>query len=136
MKVFISYSHKDEELARRVAAALDEAGMTTWYDQREIMPGDNWAEKIAQGLRESEAMVVLLTPHALDTLSVRREIEFALGEKAYRNRLIPVLVGNPQEFQEEKIPWILKHLHPITLASPSVNQTDLSRITKALKEVA
>jgi hypothetical protein len=55
MKVFISHSHKDEALATKVVTYLEAAGLDAWYDKREIMPGDNWAEKIAKGLRESDA---------------------------------------------------------------------------------
>jgi lactate dehydrogenase-like 2-hydroxyacid dehydrogenase len=66
MKVFISHSSKDEALAAKVVSYLERAGLDVWYDEREIMPGDNSGEKIDQGLRESDAMVVLLTPNALE----------------------------------------------------------------------
>jgi hypothetical protein len=65
MKVFISYASKDEALASKLVASLEEAGLDAWYKKREILPGDNWAEKISQGLKESNAMVVLLTADAL-----------------------------------------------------------------------
>ena len=47
MKVFISYSSKDEALATKIVESLEEAGLDAWYKKREILPGDNWAEKIA-----------------------------------------------------------------------------------------
>src|SRR3712207_2570525 len=106
MKVFISYSYKDAALAKKVAAFLDKAGLNAWYDKREIMPGENWAEKVAQGLRDSDAMVVLLTPHALESASVRWDINYALSEKAFNNRLIPVLVGDSEDFSSYNVPWI------------------------------
>jgi len=93
MKIFISHSHKDDVLARKIADSLKTAGFNVWDDTDEIMPGDNWAAKIAEGLRESEAMVVLLTPAALESTWVRREIEYALGEAGYNKRLIPVGIG-------------------------------------------
>ena len=65
MKVFISHAHTDEPLVNKVAAVLKDAGLEVWDDTREIMPGDNWAHKVAQALQESEAMVILLTPDAL-----------------------------------------------------------------------
>ena len=39
MKVFISYSSKDEMLATRLVASLEKAGLDAWYQKREIMPG-------------------------------------------------------------------------------------------------
>ena len=116
MKVFISHAHTDESLVKKVVTVLEDAGLEVWDDTREIMPGDNWADKVAQALQESEAMVVLLTPDALRSSWVRRDIEYALGEQNYRKRLIPVLVGDLQELSKEDVPWILRHLRMIKLA--------------------
>ncbi len=136
MKVFISYSRKDEVLADKVVAVLETAGLDVWYDKREIMPGENWAEKIAAGLRESESMVVLLTPHALESDMVHRDIEYALSEKAYNKRLIPVYVGEPADLQAEKVPWIFKYLKTVLLPEDGKNEEHLKRIPEAIKEVA
>jgi len=136
MKVFISYARKDEALAEQVAATLEEAGLDAWYDRREIMPGENWAEKIAKGLKESDAMVVLLTPNALEADSVRFDIDFALSENAYNKRLIPVIVGDPAELPAFNIPWIFKHLKTVRLPAHGRNKEQLKQIAKALKEAA
>lgn len=136
MKVFITYSKKDQALADKVVAALEDAGLNAWYDKYEIMPGENWAEKLAKGLRESDAMVVLLTPDALDSDLVRANIDFALSGSAYSQRLIPVLVGEPGELPADKIPWIFKHLKTIKLSQHGRNEDQLKQIAEVLKEVA
>lgn len=136
MKVFISYSRKDEALAEKVVASLEEAGLDAWYDKREIVPGENWAESIARGLKESDAMVVLLTPNSLDSDLVRLDIDFALGENAYNNRLIPVFVGEPADLPSVKIPWIFKHLKSVRLSEYGRDNEQLKQIAYALKEVA
>jgi len=136
MKVFISYSSKDEALATRLVAALEKAGLDAWYQKREIMPGDNWAEKIAQGLKESNAMVVLVTADALESDAVQSSISYALGEKAFSNRLIPVLVGDSQDFPSDKIPWIFKRLKTITLPRDSKNDDQFRQIVQVLKDAA
>ena len=61
-------------------------------------------------------MVILLTPDGLRSRWGRRDIEYALGEQSYRKRVIPVLIGEPQEFPREEVPWILRHLRMIKLA--------------------
>jgi TIR domain len=136
MKVFISYAHNDEALAARIVASLEKAGLDAWYDKREIMPGDNWADKIAQGLRESDAMVVLLTAQALDSESVRRDIDYALSQKPFKRRLIPVLVGNSKDFPSHRIPWILNHLQTVTLPDNGKNEKQLEQIAQVLKDAA
>jgi len=136
MKVFISYSSKDEALATRLVATLENAGLDAWYQKREIMPGDNWAEKIAQGLKESNAMVVLVTADALESDAVQSSISYALGEKAFSNRLIPVLVGDSKDFPSDKIPWIFKRLKTITLPRDSKNDDQFRQIVQVLKDAA
>ena len=115
MKVFISHAYTDDPFVRKVAAGLEEIGLEVWDATREILLGDNWTDRVAQALKESEAMVVLLTPDALRSSSVRWEIAYALGEQSYRNRLISVLVGDPEELPKEDVPWILRRLHMIDM---------------------
>lgn len=135
MKVFLSHSKSDETVARKVASALQDAGMEVWDHHIEILPGDNWAEKIARALRESEAMVVLLSPDALRSEWLHKEIEYALGEKRYSNRLIPVLIPPPETFSQENIPWILKKLNMIEL-SKYEDDEGIKQITQAILKAA
>ncbi len=131
MRIFISYSQKDKALAKEVADAIEKAGFNVWYHD-EVMPGENWAERIGQELKDSDAMVVLLSPDALESDFVRFDIDYALSEKKYNKRLIPVLIGN----LEDKMPWILKRLNTISLPEHGTNEEHLKQITQALKEVA
>jgi hypothetical protein len=135
MKVFISYSSKDEALATKLVESLEGAGLDAWYKKREIMPGDNWAEKIASGLSSSNAMVVLVTPDALESDAVQSSISYALGEKAFNKRLIPVLVGDPEQFAD-RMPWIFKRLHTVNLSRDGENEEQFREIAQALKDAA
>lgn len=136
MKVFISYANKDKFLAKKITAALIENGLDVWNAETEIMPGDNWAGKISAALEESDAMVVLITPESMESMAVRKEIEYALGEKSYNKRLIPVLVGSEQKISTESIPWILRRLQMIRLPKPDETEEGIFQITQALREVA
>lgn len=132
MKVFISYSHSDEKLAKKVASILQDSGLDVWESWREIMPGDNWAAKISQELEGSDAMVVLLTPEALRSREVISEIEYALGEKNYSNRLIPVFVGPQEKLDGAGLPWILKHLGAIRIPNPDKEEESIREVAQAL----
>ncbi len=131
MKVFLNYTNKDESLARRVADVLNKAGLEVW-DDREILPGDNWADKIAHALNESNAMVALLSPEALNSNRVRYNIEYALGEKGYSKRLLPVLVGSSEIIKQKNFPWILRHLNIIQLPEPGKEEEGLGLIAQTL----
>ena len=131
MKVFLSYAHENEALARRIADVLREAGLDVW-DRRDILPGDNWAEKVSHALNESQAMVVLITPESLRSEWVRREIEYALGNKRYSERLLPVFVGPRENIPPDEIPWILERLQAIELTTPEEEEEGIRQIAEAL----
>jgi len=136
MKVFLSHTHKDSFLAKKIASALVASGLDVWNAETEILPGDNWAEKISNALKESDAMVVLLTPESLESRIIQREIEYALGNKSYNKRLIPVLVGSEENVSVESIPWILRRLNMIRLSKPEQTEEGINQITEALKLAA
>ncbi len=64
-------------------------------------------------MKSAEAMVVLLSPEAIESRWVSHEIEYALGAKRLQDRLIPVLVR-----PTKKIPWILRELQLIIQRKP------------------
>ena len=87
-KVFISYSYSDDrEWVRQFAEALRRQDVDVWFDQ-DILAGEQWGDALEAGLRESDAVVaVLSSPKAL-TPTVNFEIGVALGGK---KRLIPIM---------------------------------------------
>ncbi len=136
MKVFLSYAYKDEFLAKRITSALIKNGLDVWNAEAEILPGDNFAEKISDALKDSDAMVALISPESLKSKNVQWEIEYALGNKSYSNRVIPVLVGSEESLSSESIPWILRRLQMIRVAKPEQADEEINQITEALKLAA
>ena len=134
MKVFVSHTTEDADLARRVGKALEDAGFDVWDAARDVLPGDNWALEAGQALRDADAMVVLLTPAGVRSPFVRADLEYALGEKTFKGRLIPLIVGTPQEITDEELPWILKRLHTVRLERG--DEEGLRRVASLLREAA
>ncbi|MDT5157657.1 MAG: hypothetical protein QOC61_1369 [Acidobacteriota bacterium] len=132
MQVFLSYAESDESLAKKVTEGLEGAGLKVWYDRREILPGENWADKVGRALKESKAMVVLLTPAALRSPNVRRNIEFALGDRTYSHRLIPVIVGAPEKLPQKEMPWILNSLQVVNLPERGSQEEKFKQIATLL----
>jgi hypothetical protein len=118
-----------------LADGLRKQGLEVWLDQLEILPGDNWAEVMSKALRELQAMVVLFTPGAQQSRNVRWEVEFALGHRGYRGRLIPVLVGPPQIVPLEAVPGVLER-YAIRLDSPAKVAEAVKSITHTLRAAA
>lgn len=134
MKVFLSYSRHDEALATRVRESLETAGLSVFDAQVDILPGDNWAATVAQALEESRAMVVLLTPQALESPHVRSEIQFALNQETYEGRLVPIVVGGEDQLPEDRIPWILTRVQYVRW-EPQDDES-LRAVARSLAEAA
>ncbi|HEV2381699.1 MAG TPA: toll/interleukin-1 receptor domain-containing protein [Terriglobia bacterium] len=129
MQVFLSYSLADKIFAKQLASELSKQGYDVWDPEVEMSPGDKWLEQIGQALRRSKAMVVLLSPDSAKSELVRRDIEYALSNLNYAERLFPVLVRPTEDF-----PWILHNFH---ILRANNNPAEVSRrIASALKRVA
>ncbi|HXS00719.1 MAG TPA: toll/interleukin-1 receptor domain-containing protein [Pyrinomonadaceae bacterium] len=136
MKVFLSHLSTDKDLVRKISDELKKWGMDLWDDTYEIYPGDNWAQVTSQALQESQAMVVLLTPESLDSKWIMWDLEFAAANVSYRNRVISVLVGDPDKFVEEKIPGLLNYFKVINLPDNGSNDEKIRQIAEAIKQAA
>ena len=136
MKVFISYNSQDKKLAWQIADALRN-DFQVW-DDTQLFPGDNWAEVIANELRESDAMVILLTSNSVYSPYMNAEVGYALGEQSYKGRVIPVLAAPSEQISqlELEIPWILKKFGIIYLSNLGHDEEGLRNITQALKKAA
>lgn len=134
MKVYLSYAIKDRLWAEKIASVLKKDGMEVWNANTEILPGDNWAEKVSAALEDSDAMVALISPESMQSGWVRREIEYALGKESYNQRLIPVLLAPEESFPEGSIPWILMRMKMIHLGKPEQSEEAILQIAQTLKE--
>jgi formylglycine-generating enzyme required for sulfatase activity len=87
--VFVSYSHRDTEFAQRLIADLQQAGHAVWIDVNELKGGDEWVKAISEGIINSYAFIVVVTPHALESKWVQDEILWA---KQRERLIIPVIL--------------------------------------------
>jgi len=117
-KVFISHAASDESLASQLAEQLERAGLEVLNPYEEIVPGENWAEKVAHGLEESDFMLIVITPGAMKSEWLRNDINYALSSKKFRDRLVTVLVGPTMESPGD-VPWILLKYPHKQVASPA-----------------
>jgi len=85
--IFISYSKKNKDYARRLADYLLEHGFDVWIDDR-IDYGENWLREIVKAVRNCAACVVLMTPES--EVSRWVELEVAWAHK-WNKPMFPVL---------------------------------------------
>jgi hypothetical protein len=87
--IFISHSSKDEGFVLRLANDLTKAGFKIWHDDKNIKVSQSIPGEVSKGLTECEYFVIVLTPEAVASHWVQREIDAALmGKKT----IVPVLL--------------------------------------------
>jgi TIR domain len=90
MKVFVSYSLRDEGKCRELADCLSERGHVVWVDRSSIPPGRSYYEAIETGIRDADAVLVLLSKSVHDKPEfVADEVQLA---EHYKKLIIPVQV--------------------------------------------
>src|SRR6185436_8672478 len=87
-QVFISYSRKDLSFVDKLAADLKNAGVDVWYDVSGIGGGSRWRSEIENALRSSQYVIVVLSPDAVTSEWVEREILFSSNLK---RKIIPLM---------------------------------------------
>jgi len=79
-KVFVSYSRKDEEFARKLATDLVRLGADLWIDADDIPPGVNWSTAVQQGLDACEVLVLIVSPDSMESKNVEDEWQYFRDE--------------------------------------------------------
>lgn len=87
-KAFFSYSRLDAEFALKLAKDLRNAGASVWIDQLDISLGEHWDIAIQKAVGASSSLLVVLSPHSVESENVMDEVSYAIEEKKL---VIPVL---------------------------------------------
>ena len=73
-KVFISYSHKDTQLAEQLVDVLNRFGIPFLIDRVVLSPGDSLTQKLGDALDQTGYLVVLLSKSSISSEWVNREL--------------------------------------------------------------
>jgi hypothetical protein len=87
-QVFVSYSRQNAALLDEFETWLESEGFSAWTD-RDLEGGEEWRGRIEAAIRKSFALVVLVTPSAMESDYVSYEWSFARGAGV---TVIPVLL--------------------------------------------
>jgi TIR domain len=76
-KIFITYSSKDQKVARTICTALENRGLACWISSRNVKPGQNYQEQIVRAIRSSRVMVLVFTANANNSNEIKKELALA-----------------------------------------------------------
>ncbi len=75
--VFISFSHSDQSIAEAACDALEATGLRCWMSPRDIVAGRSWDESSGRAIKESHAVLLILSSSSHRSERVLREVEHA-----------------------------------------------------------
>jgi len=79
LKVFICHASEDKPAVRELCRKLRDAGFVPWLDDQELLPGEDWNDRINTAVRASDAVLVCLSRSAVSKAGyLQKEIGHAL----------------------------------------------------------
>jgi len=89
---FISYSSKDEMLARRLHDDLQEQGVRCWFAPEDLKIGEEFRPRIDEAIDTQDKLLLLLSEHSIASTWVKAEVEAALEKEDHQKRgvLFPI----------------------------------------------
>ena len=106
-KVFISYSRKDIEFAKKLTTELQKSELDFWIDWEGIPPTVDWWKEIEKGIEEADAFLFIISPDSAKSKVCGQEIDTAAKNG---KRIIPIVV---REIEWQDTPPQLGHLNYI-----------------------
>jgi hypothetical protein len=85
-KLFISHSSKDDPFVCDLRAALADHGQEGWIDSRQLRGGDPLWPEIEQAIEAASAFAVVVSPAALQSKWVGKELRHALKLRERRGK--------------------------------------------------
>ena len=81
MRVFLSHSSNEEEIASEVCSCIEANGHSCFLAPRDIRSGYEYVEEIINGIDNCDVMLLLLSESANNSPHVLREVERAVSKK-------------------------------------------------------
>jgi hypothetical protein len=89
-EVFLSHASANRAFARKAVRILRRHGLPVWYSETNLAGAQQWHDEIGQALRRCDWFLVVLSPQAVVSPWVKRELVFALNDRRYDDRIVPL----------------------------------------------
>ena len=124
-QVFISHSTRDAEWARSFAKALKDRGISVWFDEFDVRPGESVREALEAGLRSSDVLVALFDPDSQARPNLFFELGAAIG---MGKRVVPIV---PKNVDPSTLPLDVRLRRYLVRETPDQTAEELSNTLQA-----
>ncbi|MCX6581367.1 MAG: toll/interleukin-1 receptor domain-containing protein [Candidatus Aminicenantes bacterium] len=129
-KVFLSYSHIDEEFVMGLPGRLKLNGVECFFDSESIAGGDNWVLELEKRLDECDFFVPILTPAYVhsDWCQKERTAFMASLHSGKSKKIIPLLLKDCGDL----LPPFLKNIQHIDISAEVEFEKNYPKICRQL----
>lgn len=131
LKVFLCHTSQDKPKVRQLYRYLRRRGIRPWFDEVDLVGGQDWQVEIPKALLTSDAIIICLTKNSVDKEGyIQKEIKFALDKalEMPEGRIFLILV----RFEECEVPFSLSRYQWVDL----FDKAGYARMMRSLKERA
>ena len=135
--VFLSYASQDSEAARRICEALRAAGVEVWFDQSELVGGDQWDQKIRGQVKSCTLFVPIISAATQARLEGYFRLEWKLAAQRTHTMadakpfLLPVVIDATRD-AEAHVPEEFRAVQWTRLLGGNTNAAFCARVQKLL----
>ncbi|AOS43662.1 invasion protein regulator [Lacunisphaera limnophila] len=139
--VFLSYASQDAEAAKRICDALRAAGVEVWFDQNELVGGDQWDGKIRGQISSCALFVPLISANTQARLEGYFRLEWKLAAQRTHTMademtfLLPVLIDGTRD-AEARVPAEFRAVQWTKLPAGEATPAFCVRVRKLLDGTA
>jgi hypothetical protein len=103
-ELFLSHSSVDRGFAEELAEVFERHHVPYWFSRRNLRGAQQWHDEIGKALDRCDWFALILSPAAVSSKWVKREVLFVLEENRYENRIVPIL---HQPCDTKRLSWTL-----------------------------
>jgi formylglycine-generating enzyme required for sulfatase activity len=127
LRVFISYSRKDEDFAEDLLAGLMAVGFSASLDKHDIAAGEDWEARLGRLIEGADTVVFVISPDSIKSERCFWEVEKAT---ALKKRLLPIVW---RSVEDALVPSRLRQLNYIFFDRPHSFGASLYSLSTALR---
>ena len=109
-EIFLSHSDRDRDFVMRLANTIRRHELPVWYSRTEIVGAQQWHDEIGRALQRCDWFLLVLSPSAVESVWVKRELLYCLDQNRLADRIVPI---EYQACDYERLSWTLPSLQII-----------------------
>jgi hypothetical protein len=109
-ELFISHASSDRRFVDRLVEVFDRHRIRYWYSPSHLVGAQQWHDEIGRALERCDWFLVVISPAALNSIWVKRELRYALLAKRFNDRIVPAVA---RACHYRKMSWTLEAIQRI-----------------------